>query len=101
MMWLVLGIVIGFAWHWLLAWSRAKGVRVSWLFWFLAIFTLIALLSGIQNYFAFLQEYEERAAFMTIPVYAVQVIIPALLAALVLWRSVKKARGNAAAKRAA
>lgn len=93
MLWLICGIIIGFTWHWLLTWSRAKGIRISWLVWFLLIFTCVAGLSGIQNFFALMEEYEERAAWIVIPVYSIQVLIPAALAGLLLWRSARRARG--------
>ena len=86
MLWLILGIVIGFVWHWLLSWSRARAVRISWLVWFLLILALVDALSGIQNYVGLMQEYEERAASAMIPIYGIQVVITAGLALLLLWR---------------
>jgi hypothetical protein len=92
MLWLLVGVVIGFAWHWLLVWSRAKGFRISWLAWILLVLTLVAGLSGAQNYIGLMQEYEEHAAGMMIPVYGLQTVIPGLLSILVLWLQARKAR---------
>jgi hypothetical protein len=92
MLWLVLGIVVGFAWHWFLTWSRARGIRISWGVWFFLIWALIAALSGVQNYVALLEEYEERAAWMTIPVYTLQTLVFGLPALLLLWRQVRMSK---------
>ena len=92
MEWLTLGLILGFAWNWFITWSRARGVRVSWWVWFFFIFAVVAGLSGLQNYIALNADYEERAASMVIPVYAVQTAIPLLLGLLLLWRQLRSAR---------
>jgi len=92
MEWLILGVVLGFIWHWLIAWSRARRLRISWWVWFLLIFAVVAGLSGVQNYIALNADYEERAAAMVLPVYAVQTVIPLLLALVLLWRQARRAR---------
>jgi hypothetical protein len=90
MEWLILGIVIGYAWHALLDWARAQRVHIGLLPWFLIILALVAGLSGVQNYLGLMAEYEERAAGMIPQVYGIQVAIPALLAFLLLWRQARR-----------
>ncbi len=92
MLWLILGIVIGFAWHWMLTWSRGRGIRISWWFWLLVVLSVITALSGIQNYVALLQEYEEQAAGKMIPIYSFQVLLTGVPALLILWRQVRRSR---------
>jgi hypothetical protein len=91
MLWLIVGIMLGFTWHWLLTWSRAKSLRIPWLAWFLLILAVVAGLSGVQNYVALMGDYEESAARNVIPVYGIQAIVPLLLAVLLLWRKSRQA----------
>ena len=92
MLWLVLGILIGVGWSWLLSWSRARRLRIGWLVWFLLILALVAALSGVQNFVALIEEYEERAAWNIIPIYGLQALIPGGLAVLLLWWQVRRIR---------
>jgi hypothetical protein len=91
-MWIWLGIVIGFGWNWLLNWTRARNVRISWLVWALLILAVLDVVTGLQNYFGLIQEYEETAAATMIPIYGLQVVILGGLAVLLLWRQVQRAR---------
>lgn len=91
MLWLVLGIAIGFTWHWLLGWSRARGVRISWLVWALLILTITTALSGVANYIGLIMEYEERAAATMPRIYGEQTLIFAVPALLLLWWQVRRA----------
>ena len=90
-MWVITGIVIGFVWHWLLNWTRAQSVRISWLVWTLLILALLDVVTGMQNYFGLMQEYEERAAGTMIPIYGIQAGVLGALAFLLLWRQVRRA----------
>ncbi len=90
-MWVMIGIVIGFAWHWLLVWTRARNVRIGWLVWTLLILAVLDVVTGMQNYFGLMQEYEERAAGTMIPIYGIQAAILGVLALLLLWRQVRRA----------
>ncbi len=93
MEWLILGVMIGFGWHWLITWSRQRRVRISWWVWLLLFLTAGTVLSGAQNYYGLMLEYEEQAAARMFPVYGVQVLITGIPAALLLWRQVRRARG--------
>jgi hypothetical protein len=85
-------MLIGAAWLGFVLWSRQRGIRIRWLVWFLLILALVAALSGVQNFVALTEEYEEHAARNIIPVYAIQAAIPALFALLLLWRQVRASR---------
>lgn len=90
-MWVITGIVIGFVWNWLLNWTRARNVRISWLVWTLLVLAVLDVVTGMQNYVGLLQEYEEKAAGTMIPIYGIQAGILAVLAVLLLWRQVRRA----------
>ncbi len=94
MLWLVLGIAIGFAWHWFLGWAQARNVHISLLVWFLLVYTLVAGLSGVQNFVALTAEYEEHAAGMVVPVYGIQTLVGIVPALLLLWRAQRKATAS-------
>ena len=100
MLWLTLGVILGFAWHWLLVWSGKRSLRISWLTWLLIILAVVAALSGAQNFVGLMEEYEEHAAWRMIPVYGIQTLIPAALALLLLRRGLKKDTSASAATRA-
>jgi hypothetical protein len=92
MLWLTLGIVVGVGVVWLASWSRAKNIKISWLAWVLLLVAVVSALSGIQNYVELMREYEEKAAMFMIPMYGVQVLVPAALAALLVWRGQKRVK---------
>jgi biotin transporter BioY len=92
MLWLILGFVIGAGALWLASWARAKNVKVSWLAWLLLAIAVVSALSGIQNYVELMAEYEPQAAVMMIPMYGVQVLVPAALAVLLVWRGQKRVK---------
>jgi hypothetical protein len=92
MLWLILGVVIGVGALWLASWARAKNVKINWLAWVLIAIAVISALSGIQNFVELMGEYEERAAWMMIPMYGLQAVVPAALAALLVWRGQKKVK---------
>lgn len=92
MLWLILGIALGFTWHALIVWSESRNLRIPLLVWFLLMLTILDILSGVQNYVALNLDYEEQAARMIIPVYGVQAAIPLALALFLLWRKTRRAR---------
>jgi len=63
-MWLVIGLIVGAALLWLVAFMKSKGMSFKWYEWVIGLIGLALLLFTIQNFFGSLAELEPKAAGM-------------------------------------
>jgi len=92
MWWLILGLIVGVVGYWLVLWTRAKGVKVTWYEWLIAVIALLFALGAIQNFFASFAELESQAAWVLLLLFGV----PALVLGAVDWFLVKRRRAKPA-----
>ncbi|MBI5300808.1 MAG: dehalogenase [Chloroflexi bacterium] len=85
MMWLVTGVIIGVVGWWLVSWTRAHKIGVTWYEWLLAVLALGLGLLALQNYYAFLREMEPNAAVVMLALLGVPALILAGLAVFLVW----------------
>jgi len=79
MLWLVLGIIIGFALHWLISQVKNNNLSVQWYQWVLGVGSVAMLLLTVENYIGLQQELEPIAAnFVLIAMGLPAVILGAL-----------------------
>ncbi len=86
MWWLILGLLIGVGGYWLVGWTRAKGVKIAWYEWLIAVIGLLFALAAIQNFFASNAELEPGAAWILLALFG----IPALVLGAIDWFLVKR-----------
>lgn len=81
MLWLVLGIAIGFGLFMIISRFKAGRFNVKWYQWVLGIVSLLMILFTVQNYFGLLEELEPQAArFMLLAAG-----LPAIILAALIW----------------
>jgi hypothetical protein len=86
MLWLILGLIIGAGGWWLVSWTRARRLQVTWLEWLLLIVAVVFALLAIQNFAASLSELEEQAPWVLLILFGAPAVILAALAWLLVWR---------------
>jgi hypothetical protein len=86
MLWLILGLIIGVGGWWLVSWTRARQVRVTWYEWLLTAVAVIFALLAIQNYAASIAELEPQAAWILLALFGVPAVIFAAIAWFLVWR---------------
>jgi len=85
MWWLVLGIVIGVVAWWLVGWTRAHKIAVTWYEWLLGALGVGLGLLALQNYYAFLREMEPHAANVMLGLLGIPALVLAAIAVFLVW----------------
>jgi hypothetical protein len=91
MLWLILGLLLGVVGYWLVTWTRARGIRVTWYEYLIEIAALILALVAIQNFVASLAELEPQAAWILLALFGVPALILACVGGFMIWRRQKSA----------
>lgn len=81
LLFLILGIVIGFGIHWLNAKSRSGKFKVLWYQWVLGVISIALLLLAIENFVHLRGELEPVAANLSWGLFG----IPAVFFAVLIW----------------
>lgn len=81
MLWLILGIGIGFGLFTIISRVSAGKLSVKWYQWVLGIISIIMILFTLQNYFGLSAELEPQAANFMLLVSG----LPAIIIAALIW----------------
>jgi hypothetical protein len=92
MLWLILGVIIGAGALWLISWTRANKLNVTWYEWALAIVAVILALLAIQNFEGSLAEFETRAAWILLALFGAPALVSAAIAAYLVRRRQQPAK---------
>lgn len=84
MFWIILGILIGAGFVFLL---MRKPVKMAWLDWVLLALAVIFALLAIQNYTASLEELEPKAAAILLVMFGLPAVIFSAIVGVRAWRS--------------
>ena len=91
MLWLIVGLILGAGATWLVSWTRANKVAVTWYEWLFAFGAAISALLAIQNFEGSMAELEARAAWLLLAGFG----FIAVFLALVTWRLVARHNSKA------
>jgi uncharacterized integral membrane protein len=82
-LWIVLGVLIGIGFYWLVTRTSFK---LKWYEWVLAILSMILILFAIQNYGASRTELEPAAAGYLLLIFGLPGVILGVIPAVLAWR---------------
>ena len=84
-MWLAIGLVLGAVILWFILWIHQRNIRVTWYEYLIGSLGLLLLLFTIQNFSAFLDEYEKVAAWNSLLVFGLPSILLIATAFFLFW----------------
>lgn len=92
MLWLIVGLIVGAGAVWLVSWTRARKISVTWYEWLIVAVAVAFVLFGIQNFEGSMAELETRAAWTLLAASS----FGAAVLGVVAWRLIARHNPKAA-----